>query len=461
MEKGKIKIRKVDDNTSDKARIIVHLIPGSSSDKAIDALYAFTDCEVSISPNCCVIRDRKPQFLTVSEVLADSVARTKDLLYRELEIKLGEAMEEQFFASLEKIFISERIYKDREVEEAEDMDAALAHIEKRLEPWKASFFRAVTRDDLMRLWEIRMKRILKFNAEKADERIAALDEIIARLRYDMDHIREYTEKWYLHLKEKYGARFPRRTVLRGFDSIEAAKVAEANRRLYYDKSGGFVGTALKDAEFKFTCSDIDDILVIYKNGTYRMLKVADKVYVGPKVEYIGLYKRNDSRTVYNVVYRYGKKGARDPKAGYTFKKRFPISGLTRDKDYKIARGLLPDSEILYLSANSNGEAEVVTVKLREPKDEMGLFRHGRRRSLKDVTVNFAELGISKGRDSLGNLVTKYDVRKVEFSEALGSTLQLRGEGRVARFLPGQGHGACRDPQRTVLHHHIFRYQPLR
>jgi len=425
MEKGKIKIRKVDDNTSSSARIIVHLIPGSSSDKTIDALYAFTDCEVSISPNCCVIRDRKPQFLTVSDVLRDSVDSTMNILFRELEIKLGEALEEQLFCSLEKIFIEERIYKDAEVEEAEDMDAALDHIDRRLEPWRKSFFREPTRDDLLHLWEIRMKRILKFNAKKADEKIAALDETISRLRYDMEHIREYTEKWYLHLKEKYGARYPRRTVIRGFDSIEAAKVAEANKRLYYDKAGGFIGTGLKDAEFKFTCSDIDDILVIYKDGTYRMIKVQDKVYVGKNVIHISLYKRSDTRTVYNAVYRYGKKGGNDPKAGYTYKKRFPITGLTRDKEYKITRGLLPESEILYLSANPNGEAEVVTVKLKEPKDEMGLFKSSRRKSLKDVIVNFADLGISKGRDSLGNLVTKYDVRKVEFSEALGSTLGAR------------------------------------
>ena len=280
MEKGKIKVRKVDDNTSKEARIVVHLIPGSSSDKAIDALYAFTDCEVSISPNCCVIRDNRPEFLSVTELLTDSVTRTRSILKRELEIALEEARESQLFASLEKIFIEQRIYKDRQIEQAADMEHAIRRVDELLEPFKPGFFREITDDDLIRLWEIKMARILKFNSSKADEKIARLDAEIARLGHDIEHIDETTERWYVHLKEKYGEQFPRMTTLRSFDSIEATKVAEANRRLYYDTEGQFIGTALKDNEFLFTCSDIDDILVIYRDGTYKIVRVSDKLYVG-------------------------------------------------------------------------------------------------------------------------------------------------------------------------------------
>ena len=305
--KGKIKIRKVDDNTAATAEILVHLIPGTSSDKAIDALYAFTDCEVSISPNClCVIADSKPQFLSVSDLLKHSVVHTRELLRRELEIKLAETKEAQLYCSLEKIFIEERIYKDKEVEEAADMNAAIAHVDKRLEPFKPSFFREVTQEDLIRLWEIKMGRILKFNTDKANRHIADLQKDIERLQFDLDHMVEYTIAWYAHLKEKYGDSFPRRTVLRGFDSIEAAKVAEANKRLYYDKTGGFLGTSLKDNDFLFTCSDIDDILIIYRGGTYKLVKVQDKLYVGKKIIHIGLFKKGDKRTIYNVIYRHGK-----------------------------------------------------------------------------------------------------------------------------------------------------------
>ncbi len=260
MEKGKIKIRKVDDNTSATAEILVHLIPGTSSDKAIDALYAFTDCEVSISPNCCVIVDRKPRFMSVSELLKYSVDHTIDLLRRELEIKLGETREAKLYCSLEKIFIEERIYKDKQVEEAKDMNEAVSHVDSRLEPFKPDFFREVKREDIIRLWEIKMGRILKFNVDKANDHIANLQKDIERLQFDLDNITDYTSAWYSHLKEKYGEAFPRRTTLRGFDSIEATKVAEANKRLYFDKTGGFIGTALKDNDFLFTCSDLDDIL---------------------------------------------------------------------------------------------------------------------------------------------------------------------------------------------------------
>ena len=408
MEKGKIKIRKVDDNTSVEARVVVHLQPGVSSDKTIDALYAFTDCEVSISPNCCVIRDNKPEFLSVSELLRDSVHRTRDILQRELEIALAEARESQLFASLEKIFIEERIYKDMAIEQAIDMETAIRRVDVLLEPFKPSFFREIVDEDLIRLWEIKMARILKFNSAKADEKIARLDAEIARINHDIEHIDETTEKWYVHLKEKYGDRFPRRTTLRAFDSIEAAKVAEANRRLYFDADGGFIGTALKDNEFLFPCSDIDDILVIHRDGTYKIVRVQDKLYIGKKVIHIGIYKKRDSRTIFNVIYRNGK-------AGNSYMKRFHISGLTREKEYNLTKGE-PGSRVEWLTANPNGEAETVKVTLVDEPNGTG-----RRPRNTELSVNFANQLI-KGRDSLGNLVTKYRIKNVSLESKGTSTL---------------------------------------
>ena len=418
MEKGKIKIRKVDDNTAANAQILVHLLPGTSSDKAIDALYAFTDCEVSISPNCCVIVDRKPQFLSVSELLKYSVDRTLQLLKQELEIKLAETKESQLFLSLEKIFITERIYKDAEVENADSMEEALKHVDKRLDPFKPAFFRPITEEDLLKLWEIKMGRILKFNSDKSDRRIAELQGEIEKINDNINHITEFTINWFVHLKEKYGANFPRHTVIRGFDSIQAAKVAEANKRLYFDKSGGFIGTSLKDNDFLFSCSDIDDILLIYKDGTYKIVKVQDKLYVGKKIIHIGLFKKGDKRTIYNVIYRNGKPGSVDDEGkplGYSYKKRFFITGLTRDKDYNLTKGA-PDSRVEYLSCNPNGEAEIVKVDLKDEPNESG-----RRPRTKDVIVDFSELDI-KGKDSLGNLVTKYQVTNVKLLEKGSSTL---------------------------------------
>ncbi len=409
MEKGKIKIRKVDDNTAATAEILVHLIPGTSSDKAIDALYAFTDCEVSISPNCCVIVDRKPKFMSVTELLKYSVDHTKDLLRRELEIKLSETHEARLYASLEKIFIEERIYKDEEVERAASMEEAIAHVDSRLEPFKKDFFREVTPEDIIKLWEIKMGRILKFNKEKANEHIANLEKDIERLNFELGHITEYTIAWYTHLKEKYGEAFPRRTALRGFDSIEAAKVAEANKRLYIDRTGGFLGTSLKDNEFLFTCSDIDDILIVYRDGTYKIVKVQEKLYVGKKIIHVGLFKKGDKRTIYNVIYRNGGKDA------YSYKKRFYITGLTRDKEYNMTRGA-DGSRVEYLSVNPNGEAEIVKVILKDEPNETG-----RRPRNKDVSVNFAEMEI-RGKESLGNLVTKYQIDTVKLLEKGSSTL---------------------------------------
>ncbi len=412
MEKGKIKVRKVDDNTSKDARIVVHLIPGSSSDKAIDALYAFTDCEVSISPNCCVIRDNKPEFLSVTELLRDSVHRTRDILRRELRLALDEAEESRLFASLEKIFIEKRMYKDKQIEDAPDMEHAIARLNVLFEPFKPSFYREITDDDLLKLWEIKMQRILKFNAAKADEKIARLGADIERLAHDIEHIDETTERWYLHLKEKYGQHFPRLTTLRSFDSIEATKVAEANRRLYFDAEGQFIGTALKDAEFLFTCSDIDDLLVIYRDGTYKIVRVSDKLYVGKaksnKIIHIGIFKKNDRRTIYNVIYRNGK-------GGNYYMKRFFITGLTREKDYDMTKGL-PGSRVEWLTANPNGEAETVRVTLMDEPNESG-----RRPRNQELTINFADQLI-KGKESLGNLVTKFKVKSVSMEKKGTSTL---------------------------------------
>lgn len=408
MEKGKIKIKKVDDNTAATAEILVHLIPGTSSDKAIDALYAFTDCEVSVSPNCCVIRDRKPEFLNVSELLRYSVDHTQEMLRQELDIKLGETREQQLFASLEKIFIEERMYKDREVEQAPDMETAIRRLDRLFDPFKESFFRAVTDDDLIKLWEIKMGRILKFNSEKANEKIARLDQEIEHLNYDLEHIVEYTEKWYIHLKEKYGANFPRRTLIRSFDSIEATKVAEANKRFYYDAEGGFIGTGLKDKEFLFTCSDIDDILVIYRDGTYKIVRVQEKLYIGKKAIHIGVFKKGDKRTIYNVIYRNGKRGN-------SYMKRFYITGLTRDKEYNITKGV-EGSRIEWLTCNNNGEAETVKVTLKDEPNESG-----RRPRNLELFVNFSELAV-KGKESLGNLVTKYQIKSITLEKRGSSTL---------------------------------------
>ena len=408
-EKGKIKIRKVDDNTSASAEIIVHLMPGTSADKTIDALYAFTDCEVSISPICCVIKDRKPAFLTVSDLLRNSVDGTRSMLARELEIKLGETQEARLFLSLERIFIEQRMYKDRQVEEAAEMEVAIRRLDTLMNPFKPDFYRTITDDDLLKLWEIKMGRILKFNARKAEERIAALDADIEKIRYNLQHIDDYTVQWYQGLKDKYGENYPRRTTIRGFDSIQATKVAEANKRLYIDKNGGFVGTGLKDAEFLFTCSDLDDIIVIYKDGKYKLLKVQDKVYVGKKVEMVALYKKGDNRTVYNVIYRNGKDGVH-------YMKRCNLTGLTRTGEYDLTKGL-PGSRLEWLTRNPNGEAETVKVTLTGEPVEPG----GRPPRTRELIVNFADIAI-KGRDSLGNQVTKYPVKSVSLERRGISTL---------------------------------------
>ena len=402
-EKGKIKIRRVDDNTAEHADIIVHLIPGTSSDRAIDALYAFTDCEVGISPNCCVISDRKPHFLTVSDVLRRSVDDTKDLLRRELEIQRGELLESLMFASLERIFIEQRIYKDKEYEQSRNIDEAVAHIDKRLEPFKPSFVREVKRDDIVRLFDIKMGRILKFNSDKADEYIASLKDRISAINENLEHLVEYAIKWYENLKRKYGAAHQRRTTIRNFDNIEAAKVAEANEKLYINREDGFIGTGLKKDEFVCNCSDIDDIIIFYKDGKYKIVKVADKLYVGKNILYLNVFKRNDVRTIYNLVYQNGK-------GGTVYMKRFAVTGVTRDKEYDMTQGL-KGSKIWWFSVNPNGEAETLRVTL---KDKPRLKKL-------QFDVDFADIAI-KGKGSLGNMVTKNEVHRISLKEKGVSTL---------------------------------------
>lgn len=402
-DKGKIKIRKVDDNTSANVEILVHLAPGTSSDKTIDALYAFTDCEVSISPNCCVIENNKPYFLNVSQVLIHSTLHTKDLLQKELEIQKGDIQESLHFASLEKIFIEERIYKDKEFENSNSMDEAVVHIDKRITPYKPSFIREVTKDDILRLMEIKMGRILKFNSKKAEELIAQMMADINQIDYHLAHLVDYTIDWFLKLKHKYGADFPRKTEIRSFDTIVAAKVVEANEKLYINREEGFIGTSLKKDEFVCNCSDIDDIILFYKDGPYKIVKVSEKMSIGKNVLYLNVFKKNDSRTIYNVIYKDGKEGS-------YFIKRFAVTSLTRDKVYDVTQGK-PGSRIVYFTANPNGEAEVVRVTLK-PKFRLKTLMFER---------DFGEITI-KGRMAMGNLLTRNEVHKITLKQKGGSTL---------------------------------------
>ncbi|MDD3210489.1 DNA gyrase/topoisomerase IV subunit A [Bacteroides graminisolvens] len=403
VDKGKIKVRKVDDNTSAQVEILIHLAPGVSSDKTIDALYAFTDCEVSISPNCCVIDESKPHFLRVSDVLRKSVDNTLDLLRLELEIHKSELQEGLHFASLEKIFIEERIYKDKEFEQAKDMDAACAHIDDRLTPFYPKFIREVTKEDILKLMEIKMGRILKFNSDKAEDFIARTKEEIETINNHLANIVEYTTNWFKMLKEKYGKEFPRRTELRNFDTIEAAKVVEANEKLYINREEGFIGTALKKDEFIANCSDLDDVIIFYRDGRYLITPVAEKKFIGKNILYINIFKKNDKRTIYNAVYRDGKEGIH-------YMKRFAVTSVTRDREYDLTQGT-PGSRVVYFTANPNGEAEVIKVTLKpNPRIRKITFEK-----------DFSEIAI-KGRQAMGVILSKYDVHKIALKQKGGSTL---------------------------------------
>ena len=403
VDKGKIKVRKVDDNTSANVEILVHLAPGTSSDKTIDALYAFTDCEISISPNCCVIDDNKPHFLKVNDVLKKSVDNTLALLRQELEIHKGELQESLHFASLEKIFIEERIYKDKEFEQSKDMDAACEHIDNRLTPFYPQFIREVTKEDILRLMEIKMGRILKFNTDKAEEIIAKMKSDIAEIDAHLANIVGYTIDWYQMLKDKYGKNFPRRTELRNFDTIEATKVVEANEKLYINREEGFIGTALKKDEFVACCSDLDDVIIFYRDGRYMITPVADKKFVGKNVLYVNVFKKNDKRTIYNVAYRDGKEGT-------TYIKRFAVTSIVRDREYDVTQGT-PESRITYFSANPNGEAEIIKITLKpNPRVRRIIFER-----------DFSEVGI-KSRQAQGVILTRLPVHKIALKQRGGSTL---------------------------------------
>ncbi len=413
-EKGKIKIKSVNDMTSANVEIRINLAPGTSGDKTIDALYAFTDCEVSISPNCCVVEDNKPRFLTVGDVLRISVDRTKHLLKWELENRRDELEEQLFFASLEKIFIENRIYKERQYEQATDSDTAVKFIDSKLEPFKKDFIREVTRDDILRLYEIKMKRIPKFNKDQADELIARIKEDIAKINRDLENMTEVTSNWYSMIKAKYGEDHPRLTELRSFDTIEATKVVEANEKLYINRADGFIGTRLKHDEFVENCSDIDDVILFYRDGTYKVTRIADKLFVGEterskkekrkaEIIHLAVFRKNDKRTTYNVVYR-------DGKAGTYFYKRFNVTSMTHDREYDLTQGKA-GSRVVYFTANSNGEAEVIRVALKpSPKIKKLVFE-----------CDFGELQI-KGRQSRGNTLTKNDVYRITLKSHGVSTL---------------------------------------
>lgn len=402
-EKGKIKIRKTDDLTAEKVEIQVHLAAGVSSDKTIDALYAFTDCELSVSPNCCVIHDKKPRFLGVSELLRISTEHTMDLLRREQEIQRAELREQFFFVSLEKIFIENRIYKDKEFEESRSQEEAVAHIDRRLEPFKKDFIREVCTDDILKLMEIRMKRITRFDSDKANDTLLAIQKKIDEINDHLAHLVDFTIAWFEGLKARYGKDYPRRTEIRNFESIEAVKVAEATEKLYVNYEEGFIGTGLKKDEFVCNCSDIDDVLIIFKDGKYKIVRVADKVFVGKNILHVAVFKKNDKRTIYNVVYR-------DGKAGPFYIKRFAITGVARDKEYDMTQGK-PGSRIMYLTANPNGEAEVIRITL---KPRPRLLKLNLEKDFSTVTI--------KGRQSQGNLLTKNEVQKITLKQRGGSTL---------------------------------------
>jgi len=402
-EKGKIKIRRVDDNTAERVEIIVQVAPDESSDKTIDALYAFTDCEVSIAPNACVIWDEKPHFMGVSEILRRSADHTKSLLGQELEIRLRELNEAWHAATLERIFIENKLYQL--IEGCKTREAAYAAVDKGLAPFKKLLRREVTLEDVQRLTELKFIRISRFDSERADNEIKSIEAEIERVRYDLDHLTDYAVAYFERIGEKYGKGRERRTELRSFDTIEAAKVAVTNAKLYVDRAEGFfgIGKSMKEAEFVCDCSDIDDVIVFTKEGRYLITKVSDKAFFDRNIYYIGVFKRNDERTIYNVLYRDGKNGP-------ILMKRCAIKSVTRDKEYDITKGT-PRSEIIYMSVNPNGEAEVLKV----------YFKPRPRLKRVIVDLDFSTLAI-KGRQSQGNLFSRYGIHKIVLKERGASTL---------------------------------------
>ncbi|TAF63093.1 MAG: DNA gyrase/topoisomerase IV subunit A, partial [Flavobacterium sp.] len=403
-EKGKIKIKKIEDNTAAEVEILIHLFPGVSPDKTIDALFAFTACETSVAPLGCVIEDNKPLFIGVSDMLKISTDRTVDLLRQELEIQLEELKNKWHFATLEKIFIREEMYIDFKL--YSDRESLYNYMYDRFEPFKASFVREINDDDLQKLTQIPMIRITRFDSDKADDFIAKLEDEMKEVQHHLDHIIDFAIAYFAKLKEKYGKGRERQTELRIFDDIEATKVVLRNTKLYVNREEGFVGTSLKKDEYVVDCSDIDDVIVFLRNGTMMITKVDAKTFVGKDIIHVAIFDKGDKRTIYNLIYR-------DGKSGPSYIKRFNVSGVTRDKAYDLTNGAA-GSQILYFSCNPNGEAEVINIILRQV---------GSIKKLK-FDIDFAKLAI-KGRASKGNLVTKYPIKKIELKEKGISTLLPR------------------------------------
>lgn len=400
-DSGKIKIKKVEDNTARDVEIIIHLAPNTSTDITIDALYAFTNCEVSSSPNAVVIVDQKPQFLGVSDILRNSTDQTTHLLKRELEIRKAELLEKLLYSSLEKIFIENRIYRD--FEESETYEEVIQTIDKGLEPFKKDFYREITREDILRLMEIRIKRISKYDSFKADELMLRIQEELLTVEDNLNNLVRYTIDFFQELLKKYSKGRERRTEIVQFGEVQAAVVAANNQKLYLDRENGFIGYGLKKDEYVMECSDIDDIVVFKADGRFSVVKIQEKVFVGKNIIYCSVFRKNDERKIYNAMYL-------DGKSGRTFAKRFAVTGVTRDKEYDVTKGS-PRSKVIYFSANENGEAEVVTVNLTSSSSA----------KKKIFDFNFADLLI-KNRSAMGNLVSKYSVRKVAFKTAGKSTL---------------------------------------
>jgi topoisomerase-4 subunit A len=405
-DKGKIKIKKIEDNTAQNVEIVIHLAPGISPDVTIDALYAFTDCEVSISPNTCVIQSDKPRFMSVNDMLTESTFFTKELLKQELEIRLKELMEKIFFSSLLKIFIQEGMYKHPDYESSSDFEGVLSVLNRLFEPFFPQFYRTILPDDYKKLIDKPMSSITRFDVKKTDEQIKALEAEIKTVKNHLKHLTDYTIAWFDKLKEKYGKGRERKTELRTFDKVEAAQVALANVKLYVNREDGFIGSGLKKDEFVCDCSDIDEIIVFRGDGRLIVTKVQDKVFVGKDIEHVAVFKKNDERTVYNMIYK-------DGQSGISYIKRFSVTGVTRDKEYDLTKGS-KGSKVLYFTANPNGEAEIVTVQLKP---------HAKLKKL-NFDEDFAALAI-KGRNSIGNMVTKYPVKKVILKSKGISTLAGR------------------------------------
>lgn len=400
-DNGKIKIKSVTDNTAKDVELVIQLPAGADADQTIDALYAFTDCEISISPNACVIIDDKPHFVGVKELLKHSVEHTKDLLLKELQIKLGELENDWHYSSLEKIFIENRIYRD--IEEETTWEGVIAAIDNGLKPFKKKLRRAVTEEDIVRLTEIKIKRISKYDSFKADEHIKGVEDSIEEVKHNIEHLTEYAIAYYDNLLKKHGKGRERKTDIRPFENIEATVVAIANTKLYYNKKEGFIGTSLKKDEFAFECSDLDNIIVFKRDGTMMVTKVADKTFVGKDIIHVGIWLKGDERTTYNMIYV-------DGKSGISYAKRFNVTAITRDKDYELTKGN-KNSKVHHFSANPNGEAEVITITLSP----------GSKARKKTFDFAFDTLDI-KSRGAQGNQVTKYPIRSTRLKEKGKSTL---------------------------------------